>query len=593
MKSIKLFIPLLCLILIFNPANSLPFEGIIDISKMFNKLLKNPFELLISLTADQIKSTDKDFSCTLCQRLIKAITSTIHERWGYEGLLYYGELLCSVALDRGVCETYISSYGKNFLDMILLRAANEEKLCHNFGLCLEGEEVEDTYDYAIRVLKGKPKDKKREKIDETAPQLRMVQITDIHLDVKYIENGAVFCDEPACCRTPASNFSRIKSGKFGYLARCDTGLELLKSLMDKIYELKPDFILWTGDNSPHNSKNSSQEENYEATIIIKDMLDEKFNLSIPIYPALGNHEVFPADAYIGSEKAMLAEYAEIFKDYFYEEQAYESFKEYGYYTEKYKDTNLRIVVLNCMVCDSWNFYIVAGRHQAAKDEFIWLEKVFRQAEKDGEYIYLIDHFPLNSNFQLTECAQRLRALLDRFDYLVRGYFSGHTHLDDISPVKTYFEPKPIININYIAPPVTPYPGRNPSFRQFIIDSNTKNLIDYEQYRLNLTDSNAKGVADWYIAYYATQLYNVTDLTELDKIFKINVDEGYTMQRYAEGKDESKVLHNKNEINIAQCQIESDTFHDFYTCLNDPIFTGNFAFEILNDLSGEWPIKDLE
>ena len=54
-----------------------------------------------------------------------------------------------------------------------------------------------------------------------------------------------------------------------------------------------------------------------------------------------------------------------------------------------------------------------------------------------------------------------------------------------------------------------------------------------------------------------------------KIFKINVDEGYTMQRYAEGKDESKILHNKKEINIAQCQIESDTFHDFYTCLSDP------------------------
>jgi metallophosphoesterase superfamily enzyme len=79
--------------------------------------------------------------------------------------------------------------------------------------------------------------------------------------------------------------------------------------MDKIYELKPDFIIWTGDNSAHNSKNSSQEENYEATIIIKDMLDERFNFSIPIYPVLGNHEVFPADAYIGTEIEMLEEYA--------------------------------------------------------------------------------------------------------------------------------------------------------------------------------------------------------------------------------------------------------------------------------------------
>ena len=103
---------------------------------------------------------------------------------------------------------------------------------------------------------------------------------------------------------------------------------------------------------------------------------------------------------------------------------------------------------------------------------------FEKAEKNGEYVYLIDHFPINSSFQLIECAQRLRALFDRFDYIIRGFFSGHTHLDDISPVRTYFESKPIININYIAPPLTTYPGRNPSFRQFILDSNTKNVIDF-------------------------------------------------------------------------------------------------------------------
>ena len=293
------------------------------------------------------------------------------------------------------------------------------------------------------------------------------------------------------------------------------------------------------------------------------------------------------------KEILLEYYSNIFKEYFYEDQAYESFKKYGYYTEKYKDTNLRIVVLNCLICDAWNFYIIGGRHQAAKDEFVWLEEVLRQAEKDGEYVYLIDHFPINSNFQLTECAQRLRALIDRFDYIIRGYFSGHTHLDDISPVKTYFEPKPIININYIAPPITTYPGRNPSFRQFIIDSNTKNIIDYEQYRLNLTDANLKGTADWYIAYNATKLFNVSDLTQLDKIFKMNVDGDYIIQRYAEGKEEKKVLHNKKEINKAECQIQSDTFHDYYTCIDDTIFSGQFFFELLNDLSGEWALKDAE
>jgi uncharacterized protein YkuJ len=587
MKNIFPTIFIFSLITLFNPSNQLSLDTILNINNLFNSMLFNPLDLLFTLTKNKLQETDVDFSCTLCQRITNAVTTTIREKYGYEGIEYYAELLCSVVLDRGVCNTYITKYGPVFIDSFILRAGNEENLCHKLGFCYDGEDTEDTYDYAIRLLKDKPKNKKRESVDYTAPTLKMIQLTDIHLDTKYIENGTVFCDEPVCCRTPASTYSRIKSGKFGHVGRCDASLALLDSFMDKAYELNPDFIIWTGDNSPHNSKNSTQEDNYEATVIVKEKLDAKFKNSIPIYPALGNHEKYPADLYIGDETELLEHYAQIFKDYFYEDQAFETFRKYGYYTEKYKNTNLRIVVLNCLVCDTWNFYIIGGRHEAAKQEFIWLEEVLRQAEKDGEYVYLIDHFPINSNFELTECAQRLRALFDRFDYIIRGFFSGHTHLDDISPVKTYFEPKPIININYIAPPLTTYPGRNPSFRQFILDSNTKNVIDYEQYRLNITEANEKKVADWHIAYKATEMFNVNDLTELDKIFKIDVDGEYIIQRYAEGKDESKIIHNKKEIRYAQCQLDTDTYHDYYVCAADTIFSKDYLWEFLNDISGEW------
>ena len=592
MKNFLSYI-LIFLIIIFSPSNSLSLDSIFNINKLFNSMLFNPIEIIFYLTKNHIQSTDVDFSCTLCQRIVNAVTTTIREKYGYEGIEYYAELLCSLYFDRGVCNSYITQYGPVLIDSFILRAGNEENLCHKFGFCFEGEETEDSYDYAIRLLKDKPKNKKREKIDYSAPTLKMIQLTDIHLDVKYIENGTVFCDEPICCRTPASNYSRIKSGKFGHLGKCDANLNLLDSFIEKAYELNPDFIIWTGDNSPHNSKNATQEENYEATRIVKNKLDAKFKNEIIIYPALGNHEKYPADLYIGDEAELLENYAQIFKDYFYEEKAFESFRKYGYYTEKYKNTNLRIVVLNCLICDTWNFYVIGGRHDAAKKEFIWLEEVLRQAEKNGEYIYLIDHFPINNHAELTECAQRLRALFDRFDYIIRGFFSGHTHYDDIAPVRTYFEPKPIININFIAPPLTSYNGRNPSFRQFIIDSNTKNVIDYEQYRLNLTDANEKREANWYIVYRATEMYNVTDLTELDKMFKIDVDGEYIIQRYAEGKDEGKILHNKKEIRIAQCQIQTDTYHDYYVCAADTIFSVEYMYEFLNNLSGEWAIKSEE
>ena len=55
--------------------------------------------------------------------------------------------------------------------------------------------------------------------------------------MQYKENSSVFCDEPVCCTIPARNYSRIKSGKFGYQERCVSNLEILDSLLDKAYEL--------------------------------------------------------------------------------------------------------------------------------------------------------------------------------------------------------------------------------------------------------------------------------------------------------------------------------------------------------------------
>ena len=86
------------------------------------------------------------------------------------------------------------------------------------------------------------------------------------------------------------------------------------------------------------------------------------------------------------------------------------------------------------------------------------------------------------------------------------------------------------------------------------------------------------------------MFNVNDLTDLENIFKIDVDGDYIIQRYAQGKEESKILHNKNEIRNAQCQIQMDTYHDFYVCAADTIFSKEYLWEFLNDISGEWSIN---
>ena len=582
MKVIPIFI---LLILSFNNSYQIGFSLSESFSLISNLL--NPSGLLFQLIKLRLLDVEEDFSCTLCKRIVAAVRTTVEEKYTPTEIINTIALICSISQDYDYCYNFYSNYGIPFLKNAFIRLTNSDNFCHTLGFCSEGQLCEDTYDYAIRLLKDKP-NKTKEKIDTSAQTLKMIQVTDIHYDKNYVENGTIYCDTPLCCHEHASQYSRIKSGKFGSIKNCDTNINTLKSFVQAAYELNPDFIIWTGDNAEHDSWNSTQEEAFSATRTIKNAIDEVFQHKIPIYPVIGNHEVYPNDLWESGKENIFKNLADIYKDYFFEDQAYDTFSKYGYYTEKHPNTNLRIIALNCLYCDAVNYHHLSSNHTEAKKEFIWLESVLREAETNGEYVYILDHFPINGEFTLVECSKRLRAIFDRFDYIIRGYFSGHNHLDDIAPVRRYFEPRPIININYIAPSLTSNEGDglNPSFRQYIIDSNTKQVIDYEQYRLNLTEANLKGEAKWYLSYLATELFNVSDLTEREQMCSINVEGEYIQKRYSDNASE-KQIHNKKEIRKAECTITTDSYYDYFVCTEQSIFTKAYLYKLLNDISGEW------
>ena len=582
MKVIPIFI---LLILSFNNSYQIGFSLSESFSLISNLL--NPSGLLFQLIKLRLLDVEEDFSCTLCKRIVAAVRTTVEEKYTPTEIINTIALICSISQDYDYCYNFYSNYGIPFLKNAFIRLTNSDNFCHTLGFCSEGQLCEGTYDYAIRLLKDKP-NKTKEKIDTSAQTLKMIQVTDIHYDKNYVENGTIYCDTPLCCHEPASQYSRIKSGKFGSIKNCDTNINTLKSFVQAAYELNPDFIIWTGDNAEHDSWNSTQEEAFSATRTIKNAIDEVFQHKIPIYPVIGNHEVYPNDLWESGKENIFKYLADIYKDYFFEDQAYDTFSKYGYYTEKHPNTNLRIIALNCLYCDAVNYHHLSSNHTEAKKEFIWLESVLREAETNGEYVYILDHFPINGEFTLVECSKRLRAIFDRFDYIIRGYFSGHNHLDDIAPVRRYFEPRPIININYIAPSLTSNEGDglNPSFRQYIIDSNTKQVIDYEQYRLNLTEANLKGEAKWYLSHLATELFNVSDLTEREQMCSINVEGEYIQKRYSDNASE-KQIHNKKEIRKAECTITTDSYYDYFVCTEQSIFTKAYLYKLLNDISGEW------
>ena len=61
-------------------------------------------------------------------------------------------------------------------------------------------------------------------------------------------------------------------------------------------EIKPDVIFWTGDNSPHNIWENSEDEVIRSTKIVTDMLKAALkNTNIQVLPIHGNHDTWPSD----------------------------------------------------------------------------------------------------------------------------------------------------------------------------------------------------------------------------------------------------------------------------------------------------------
>ena len=534
--------------------------------------------------------------CQKCMNLIKSLNQ-IKNKYGLNALYsnvksVFCPLLKSKIAPKA-CEGLADNYGHIVFENIFSRYIDSYYLCEKIDLCpVENpKKIINVDDYADKILSDYIY-KQKEKIQSGGKTLRMLQMTDIHLDLDYKVGSKGECDYPLCCRDMPETNEEISeeklAGKYGYEGKCDINMDLLDSFVQDAYSRDVDLIIWTGDNPPHDSwQENSQDKVYEITQKIKDTVEAKFknaNNDIPIFYCLGNHEKYPNDNYRENEEDMLKKMANIYQDYLSPE-AYESFKNYGYHSMKYKDTNLRIISLNCLLCDVFNFNLINSTKIHAKAMFEWLESELRDAEDKNDFVYIINHFPLNGGFTLTECSKRLHALFQRYQFNIRGIFSGHTHMDDLELISEYHNKDKIININYIAPQLTTFSGKLPSYRIYIIDEKTKQIIDFEQYRFNLDDSNKDKKPYWELAYKASEFYGVENMMDYQTLRVFNNIEDYVENRYSGSKNGKKNRSSAGSIKKARCVMSTNSFQEFLECSPPKGISEDLAYIVVNYLIG--------
>ena len=510
--------------------------------------------------------------CQKCLNFVKSIKK-IKEQHGLNALIEnLKKNVCTFSFiknmfDEDVCTGMADKYGPIILESFFSKFFSGYFFCERVDLC--PNEIPKNYvnsdKYAERLLSQK---KQKEKEKPSGQVLRMMQITDLHVDDQYRANCSATCLKPICCRENSTkNKTEPLSGKYGYEGKCDVPMDLFKSFVEDASKRNVDFIIWTGDNAPHDSWDNTQEHAYEIAQKIKDEIDNKFNnenTKTPVFYCLGNHEKYPNDDFKDEEGVMLEKMSNIFSSYL-DDESLATFKEGGYYSKKLGDTKLRIISLNCLVCDCFNFNLFNSSQHYTKIMFKWLEAELQKAENNGEYVYILNHFPLNGEFTLTECAKRFQALFDRYEYTIRGIFSGHTHFDDVEGISAYFDPSKIIHLNFVAPQLTTYSKKLPSYRIYTIDKETFEVLNYEQYRFDLEKSNKEEKPYWNLAYEASKFFEVENMLDYNKILNCQNMKGYVFNKFSGSKQGEERQNQEEYIKQAKCVMHTNNFDDYFSC----------------------------
>ena len=141
-----------------------------------------------------------------------------------------------------------------------------------------------------------------------------------------------------------------------------------------------------------------------------------------------------------------------------------------------------MIAINTEACYNANFFLLNSRYDPG-NQLSWLEAKLAQMEMNGEIAILIGHHPVASSSCLYEWSARFRILMDRYQHIVRLSFFGHMHEEQHNAIKSWRNNK-FIGTNFWSGSVTTYSHIYPSFRRFILDSETMLPVEIETYRLD-------------------------------------------------------------------------------------------------------------
>ncbi|XP_031624227.1 sphingomyelin phosphodiesterase-like [Contarinia nasturtii] len=465
--------------------------------------------------------------CESCKWGVALLNRYLKAGESDERILTIGIKLCITLKIQtpNVCELGIRLFGQEIIRLAKIVNMTSSEVCYFIldDMCEESVVNErHTWNVSLKTL-PKPKVREIPLPKENAPKLKVLHISDTHMDPLYLEGSNAACNEPLCCRETdgQANSTYSAAGKWGDY-RCDLPTRTIEHFLNHIMETHKDidYVIWTGDVVPHDvwiQTNVELMNVIEETIIL---VSEKLP-GIKVFPAIGNHERAPANFFPTSNQdssiSLFYNDIDTLWSRWLSINTSRTLRKGAFYSTLVRH-GLRIISLNMNVCSNLNFWLLTESKDPS-EELEWLINELQSAENANEKVHIIGHIPPGNQDCLRIWSHNYYDIIARFENTVAAQFFGHTHFDEF---EVFYDPKNLsraTNIAYVGPSLTSYWDLNPGYRIYYIDGDhndtTRMVVDHETWILDLEEANILNNPIWRKSYSAKHAYSMKGLRPID------------------------------------------------------------------------------
>jgi len=482
-----------------------------------------------SLLTDKELGRADYLTCDICTPAIAFVRPLLQQGATQDELINAISKICQIldlAPADDICKPTIGSYAKPVLYIVKNRPdLADADFC---GIINEdcGEVNKTLTSWEIIIDENKPVVETPPPLSQDLDTVKILQFTDIHLDLDYEEGTNADCVYPICCRSDLAEkpiYENMTAGPFGHY-KCGLPLTALTAMFSHARENHADakYIFLTGDYVHSGVWLYNVEENSRHITQVTKLLRDTFaDTEMKIFPLTGNHETDIVNMYppyeLQSEFPLEWMYEAVsspFAQWMGPEQV-ELFKIGGYYTVS-PEPGLRLVILNTNLCYIQNFWLPYEPIDP-EGQLQWFSDTLFEAEKANENVLIIGHISPGSGSCWPVWSAQFQRIIERYHHLIRAQFYGHSHneyfnlaFDSTAPS----DEKPI-SIMYIAPSALT-DGKNPGYKAYYFDGkrqsdSTWEMVDHETWILNVTESNKNKAPAWLKEYSAKETFGLESL----------------------------------------------------------------------------------